>query len=133
MHDVHDTFARNIQVYGEPIHTMIDANSNPLYPYPQSASQEILSDSFQDIPARILFGKPAESVLTGGTVGHDSVITLPNGWARVKVDKQYTDIMMSSKRVAIDGSFFLFDSYPRPHGLFQGDYATFILRPINDK
>jgi hypothetical protein len=128
---LHDTFAKDIYVYGEPIRDVIDPNTNPLYGYPVKKSAATLTENVTTIKARILMGKPSNVVLTSGGEGKDSVVELPAGWARIKVKAEHEELIKTSKRVKIGNDFYSFDSHKREHGLFSTDYLTFYLRPLN--
>lgn len=132
IHDVHETFCRDITVCSEPIRTVVDPNVNPLYQFPRDASKVVLTPVSTVINARILAGTPSNETLADGTKYNDVPVAIPAGKVRIKVEKQYHQLISDCKRIDIDGMKYTVESHSRPHGIFETNYYTYFLRPIEE-
>lgn len=128
---IHDTFAREITVYQEAEKVLIstDPNFNPIFR--RSSSNIQVTPKKSTIIARILYGKDQEvDSVNGIGVDFQTKVSLPIGWVRLKVGKDGYEILKDCKRIEFDGRTFAPLSSNRPHGLFEIDYYTFLLQPI---
>lgn len=129
--DIHSTFSRPIQVAAEPTRTVISTSQNPLYSYPRSPEDVILTPNVRTINARILYGKPQNEGFADGTKYNDITVDIPAGWVRIKIAAADYEVLSSAKRITMDGLDFYIDSHSRGHGLFDINYYTFYLKPMN--
>ena len=123
---LHDTFARDIIVYKEAKKVVISTDPNYNYIYNETGS----GTNIQNIPqkqtfkARILYG-------TGGEIEYMSK-TKVGVYRRVRIKLKKEDYLQIQgvKRIELDGRMFLIDSDARPHGLFNVDFYTIHLNPV---
>jgi len=57
-------------------------------------------------------------------------IYTPQGETRIKVDASGAALIFGAKELQLNGIHFRIASAARPHGLFSGDYVTFMLKRV---
>ena len=127
----HDTFAREIVVRLDPTRTVVDINTNPLFPTPRKTNETVFTPVNYTIMARILYGRPRDATLSERTKYNDVAIDIHEGWVRIKVKDESYDILKDAKRITFDDKDFIVDSHSRGHGMFDVDFFTFYLKPVN--
>ena len=131
--DLHDTFARDIVVYKEAQKVVISTDPNYNYIYNNTGG----ATSVQNIPqkqtfkARILYDDNRDTEYFG-EFGSSTKIKRVDSASRVRIKLKKDDYLYikDAKRIEFDERMFLVDSDPRPHGLFEVDFYTLYLKPV---
>lgn len=131
MDEHHDTFAREIVVRLEPTRVVINLNTNPLFPQPMSEEDTDYTPVNHTIMARVLYGRPQDVTLSERTKYNDVAIDIPEGWCRIKIKAADYDLLKDTKRITVDDKDFIVDTHSRGHGLFDVNFYTFFLKPVN--
>lgn len=124
--NLHDTFARDIVVYKEAKKVIINTDPNYNYIYNNTGG----STSIQNVPqkfifkARILYNTNRDAQYFG------SAKTPGSGEVRIKLKKEDYNQIKDVKRIELDDRMFIVDSDPRAHGLFEVDFYTLYLKPV---
>ena len=126
---LHDTFGREVFIYKDAKKIIVSSDStfNSVYGLANNGTQTIQYEPVQrSIKARIIYGKQQnETNFPGTSVGAE----LSEGQVRITVTKEdYDNFVKGAKRAEVDGEKFIFDSDPRPQGMFGPDYYSFVLR-----
>jgi len=130
---IHDTFARNIIVYKEAQKVVISTDPNYNHLYGNSGP----TTSVSNVPVKKVFkarrryggGRALEDY--GETDSQLKVSRVDaSSQVRIKLKKADFEYIQSSKRIELDGRMFRTDSDPRAHGLFDVQFYTLFLRPI---
>lgn len=133
---VHDTFSRPIYYYKEAKTLVLNTNPdfNPIYqqngaPSSTTIKKVVQSGSFN---ARIQYDTDkSESYVSSHEIDSQLKLRLPDGYVRLKVDKNGLTQLRKTKRLEFDGRRFSVESDVRPHGLFEPSYYTFFLLPVD--
>jgi len=131
--DLHDTFARNIDVFKDSQKTVITTNPgyNPIYGNAGATTSIVNTPVSGTYKARILYGKDFRDTYFENTTNAKSDLNLdiPAGSVRMKITIAAYDFIKDSKRVDLDGVRYVIDSKFRGHGLFDTQYYTVYLKP----
>lgn len=134
--NVAETFERPITIYKEAQQTVIssDPNYNRFNAADQNAGNTVIPIRYS-FPARILYGKKSsnpymEPYLSKVDGKGQLKIRTPDEFVRIKIGPSGNAIMADSKRIEFDGTLFEVDSVVRPHGLFDVQYYTYYLKPL---
>ena len=127
------TWDRTLVVYQEAQKTVIisDANFNPLEQWNQNNTNITNTPVYSTISGRILWDKSQEwKYLTPyrGQGSQEAQIKAKDQTSRacrIKVDLSGYNLLVSAKKVEVDGVLLDPESQPRPHGLFSPDHWTF--------
>ena len=134
--NLHDTFARDIVVYKEAKKVVMNTDPNFNYIYNETGG----ATSIQNVPqsqtfkVRILYDNDRDTEYFG-EFGSMTKIKRVDAAARVRIKMKIADYnyIKDAKRIEFDGRMFLVDSDPRPHGLFDVDFYTLHLKPVEAK
>ncbi len=125
-----DTHIRALTVWQEAAHTVVtqDPNYNPYTAYNQNVSNVVNTPISSVISGRIMWDRGQEMpyLKLGGV--HPSELKVKdqtNRACRLKVDASGYALLVTAKKVEIDGFLMDRESEPRPHGLFTPDSWTF--------
>jgi hypothetical protein len=136
INELHDTFARDIYIYKEAKSTVISTSPNYNAIYQQNTAQsqtikrQVQSGKFS---ARITYDTDRnQENVTSPEIDSQLKIKMPDGYVRIKVDKNGYEYIKQSKRVEFDGRKFTIESDVRPHGLFEPTHYTFFLLPTEE-
>jgi len=127
--DIHDTFKRNINVYKKGQETLIDLGGggyNNLYDREKDSKNTPPSYEKYTIDARIKYigeGKEDELLDKRGLQ-----VEFPYGGIRLKLDKTAYDLLISSKRVEVDGQMYKVKSEASRTGPFGANYYIIYLQ-----
>jgi surface protein len=133
---VHDTFSRPIYYYKEAKTLVLNTNPefNPIYQQnggdsTQTIKKVVQSGSFN---ARIQYDTDkSESFVSSHEIDSQLKLRVPDGYVRLKVDKNGLAQLRKTKRLEFDSRRFSVESDVRPHGLFEPSYYTFFLLPVD--
>ena len=130
---LHDTFAREIVVYKEAQKVIINTDPNYNYLYNNSGA----TTSIKNVPqkmvfkARIFYDYNRELEYFGEATAQTKVERISaNDRVRIKLEKQDYEYIKGAKRIEFDGRMFFIDSDARAHGLFDVDFYTLFLKPV---
>lgn len=123
---LHDTFARDIIVYKEAQKVVISTDPNYNYIYNETGSGQ----NIQNVPQKQVF-KARVLYSTGGEIEYMSKTKVGvDRRVRIKLKKEDYAQIQGVKRIELDGRMFLIDSDARPHGLFDVNFYTMHLNPV---
>tara|TARA_B100000941_G_scaffold267634_1_gene223706 strand:- start:519 stop:977 length:459 start_codon:yes stop_codon:yes gene_type:complete len=130
---LHDTFSREIVVYKEAQKVVINTDVNYNYIYNNTGA----APSVQNVPqkfifqARILYDDNRDTEYFG-EFGSSTKVKRVDGNSRVRIKLKKDDYMQIKdlKRIEFDERMFMVDSDPRAHGLFEVDFYTLYLKPV---
>jgi len=133
---LHDTFARDIVVYKEAQKVVINTDLNYNYIYNNTGS----APSVQNVPqkfvfkARILYDDNRDTEYFG-EFGTSTKVKRVDSNSRVRIKLKKEDYMQIKdlKRIEFDERMFMVDSDPRAHGLFEVNFYTLYLKPVEAK
>ncbi|MBL69575.1 MAG: hypothetical protein CMO74_14235 [Verrucomicrobiales bacterium] len=132
--NLHDTFSRDIVVYKEAQKVVISTDPNYNYIYNQTSES---TSSVTNVPqkqvfkARIRYDDNRDTEYFGEFGTSTKISRVDSGSrVRIKLKKVDYDYIRDAKRIEFDGRMFLVDSDPRPHGLFDVDFYTLYLKPV---
>tara|TARA_R100001443_G_scaffold115662_2_gene133956 strand:- start:244 stop:708 length:465 start_codon:yes stop_codon:yes gene_type:complete len=135
---LHDTFAQSITVYKNAKKTLIASTPswNALYKRTNTGSNtsveySTVSSSFT---ARIYYQDLEKEYISdpGEQGGSQNKIILPAGSVKIVVQESAYDYIREARRVEFDGRKFSIKSDGNPSGLFDNQFFTFLLTPIDD-
>jgi hypothetical protein len=131
--NLHDTFARDIIVYKEAQKVIVSTDPNYNYIYNNSGP----TTSIENVPqkktfkARIFYDYNREMEYFGEANAQTKVERVSaNDRVRIKLKKADYDFIKDAKRIEFDGRMFFIDSDARAHGLFNVDFYTLFLKPV---
>jgi hypothetical protein len=131
--DLHDTFARDINVFKDSQKTIITTNLafNPIYGNAGATTSIVNTPVSGTYKARIQYGKDFRDTYFSedSKMKSDPNLDIPVGTVRLKVTVAAYDFIKDSKRIDLDGSRYVVDSKFRGHGLFDVQYYTLFLKP----
>lgn len=129
--DLHDIFARNITVITERANAVIEDNGNynafsdrkdPVITYTAETSTITARIKYLDKPednAELIFAGGG-----GGKIGGTAVpLAMKFGVIRLKINKQYNDLVASSSKIIVDGIDCQFMMNYVPQMLFNTNYS----------
>ena len=133
---LHDTFARDIVVYKEAKKVIINTDPNYNYIYNNTGG----AASVQNVPqkfvfkARILYDDNRDTEYFG-EFGTSTKVKRVDSNSRVRIKLKKEDYMQIKdlKRIEFDERMFMVDSDPRAHGLFDVNFYTLYLKPVEAK
>tara|TARA_B100000212_G_scaffold136765_1_gene102991 strand:- start:11300 stop:11758 length:459 start_codon:yes stop_codon:yes gene_type:complete len=133
---IHDTFARDIVVYKEAKKVIINTDPNYNYIYNNTGG----AASVQNVPqkfvfkARILYDDNRDTEYFG-EFGTSTKVKRVDSNSRVRIKLKKEDYMQIKdlKRIEFDERMFMVDSDPRAHGLFDVNFYTLYLKPVEAK
>ena len=133
--DLHDTFARDIDVYKEAKKVIINTDPNYNYLYGSSGKS---TPSVKNVPVKKIFKARIRydtdrNLEYFGETGTQIKVNRPdpNSTVRIKLKLEDYEFIKEAKRVELDGRMFHVESDPRPHGLFDSiQFITLFLKPI---
>lgn len=130
---LHDTFAREIVVYKEAQKVIINTDPNYNYIYNNTGP----TTSIENVPqkqifkARIFYDYNREMEYFGETNAQTKIERISaNDRVRIKLEKADHAYIKDAKRIEFDGRMFFIDSDARAHGLFDVDFYTLFLKPV---
>lgn len=130
---LHDTFARDIVVYKEAQKVVINTDPNYNYIYNNSGP----TTSIENVPqkkvfkARVFYDYNREMEYFGETNAQTKVERISaNDRVRIKLEKADYNYIKGAKRIEFDERMFFIDSDARAHGLFDVDFYTLFLKPV---
>lgn len=128
-----DTWNRPLVVYQESQKTVIisDPSWNPIEAWGQNSSEVLNTPVYSTVSGRILWDKAQEWKYLKPYAGQGSdqaqikVKDQTSRACRLKVDQSGYNLLVTAKKVEIDGVLMDPESQPRPHGLFSPNFWTF--------
>ena len=133
--NVHETFGRNITVFGEGRKVLIAASDeyNGVYGRTGSgATSTTVTAVTHTIKARIKYIKMEEEKLADGSINSQMGIELIDGSVKITVDSDGYDILKEAKRCEFEGKKYSISSKGRPEGIFGPKYYEFFLKPLEE-
>jgi len=133
---LHDTFARDIVVYKEAKKVIINTDPNYNYIYNETGGATTIENvpQKQIFKARVLYDDNRDMEYFGEFGGANKIRRVDSSSrVRIKLKKADFDYIKDAKRVEFDGRMFLVDSDARAHGLFNVDFYTLYLKPVEAK
>lgn len=135
MDDLHDTWAREVTGYKDPVKTVSTPNVGYNSIYGTRGISQPISNSPQSFTfnARILHGKEAEEdYLEDDSMNSQNKIKIPAGMCRLKIKAEDYAEVSEAKRFDFDGKKWILESDFRPHGLIGSvKFYTFFVRMTN--
>ena len=134
MDDLHDTFARDIQVIKEAAKTVSSQSSqfNSVYGTAGSSTSITYVTQSGSYKARVRYLRQDEEYFSDSQLDSQLKIKMPAGSVRLKVSGDAHDYLKDAKRIQLDNRRFTIFSDYRPHGLFDARYYTYYLKPIDE-
>ena len=133
--DIHETFARNINVYEEGEKVLISASSeyNGIYGKTSTGSSSTKKVVVSHVvKARIKYINAREQNFADGNVASQPNIDLVDGSVRITVNADGFNILKEAKRCEFEGRKYTIDSKGNPTGIFGPQYYHFFLSPIEE-
>ncbi len=133
--DIHETFARDITVYGEGKKVLISSSSeyNGIYGRTSSNTSSTSRTSVKNvIKARIKYINAREQNLSDGNISSQIGIETIDGSVRITVDESGFVILKEAKRCEFEGRKYTIESKGNPTGIFGPQYYHFYLCPIEE-
>ena len=132
--DLHETFARDIQIIKEAVKTVTTSNLQFNSVYGTAGSSQSINYTPQSgtYKARVQYLRQPEDYLTDSELDSQLKIKMPAGSVRIKVSGDAHLYLKDAKRVQFDDRRFTIHSDYRPHGLFDSRYYTYYLKPIDE-
>ena len=129
---IHATFGRPITIYQSATETVLVTNPDNNFLYQQAPMNSLTSTVIQSgvYLARILWGKKEDLVPFAGGGLAQNQIRLQEGHARIKLDPTGAAYIASAERIVFDNYTMMIDTSPRPHGLFDSNFRTLYLKPL---
>ena len=129
---MHATFGRPITIYQSATETVLVTNADNNFLYQQAPMNSITSTVIQSgvYLARILWGKKEDLVPFAGGGLTQNQIRLQEGHARIKIDPTGAAYIANAERIVFDNYTMMIDASPRPHGLFDPNFRTLYLKPL---
>jgi hypothetical protein len=132
--NVHETFAREITVYMDPVITVITASPtfNALYnaDLPSAVNTPEYTPVSYKFKARIHYMSQEQSLFPGAEA--QQRIVYPVGTIKIKVNAEAFGYLKEAKRVEFEGRRYSMVSDYKPFGIFGPKYYSFILSPIDE-
>ena len=130
--DIHQTFGRPITIYQSATETVLVTNPDNNFLYQQAPMNSLTSTVIQSgvYLARVLYGKREELVPFAGGGLSQNQIRLSEGEVRIKLDPTGASYLAGAERVQFDGTTFMVNTDPRPHGLFDPNFKTYYLKKV---
>lgn len=130
--DMQATFGRPITIYQSATETVLVTNPDNNFLYQQAPMNSLTSTVINSgvYTARILWGKREELVPFAGGGLSQNQIRLQEGHARIKLDPTGASYIANADRVVFDQYTMMVDTSPRPHGLFDPNFVTLYLKPV---
>ena len=134
MDDLHDTFARDVQIIKEAKKTVTSPNSqfNSVYGTAGSSTSLVYETQSGTYKARVQYLRQDEEYFSDSQLDSQLKIKIPAGSVRLKVSGDAHDYLKDAKRIQLDERRFTIFSDYRPHGLFDSRYYTYYLKPIDE-
>jgi hypothetical protein len=131
--DMQATFGRPITIYQSATETVLVTNPDNNFLYQNAPTNSITSTVINSgvYLARILWGKREDLVPFAGGGLAQNQIRLKEGHARIKLDPTGASYIASAERIVFDENTMMIDTSPRPHGLFDPNFRTLYLKPLN--
>lgn len=129
---IHDSFARDIVCYKDAEQVVIstDPNYNPLYGTAGQTTSIVNTPVYQTFKARIFYKDDfKKDYFSERELPVQMKIKEVLGTVRIKVDASAYSFLKDCKRFDIDGSRYVLNSEPRPHGILDVQYYSFYLKP----
>lgn len=136
-YNLHATFGRPIVMYKMAKQVVINTNPGHNFLFENAPTNDTIQDVIQSgvFLARILYGKKQNldpfSTPTIGGGSDQSNIRLDEGDIRIKLDPTGASYIQDAERIIIDGNICQVNTSPRPHGLFDPKFQTFVLKRLN--
>lgn len=130
--DIHQTFGRPITIYQSATETVLVTNPDNNFLYQQAPMNSLTSSVINSgvYTARILWGKKEDLVPFAGGGLAQNQIRLQEGHARIKLDPTGAAYIAGAERIVFDSYTMMVDTSPRPHGLFDPNFRTLYLKPV---
>lgn len=127
-----DTWMRPLMIWQEPQKTVVisDPNYNPIEAYNQNSTKITNTPVVYSVSGRILWDKQQEWKYVTPYPGHGTnegqikAKDQTSRACRLKVDQSGYNLLLTAKKVEIDGVMMDPESQPRPHGLFFPTFYT---------
>ncbi len=127
-----DTWMRPLTIWQEPQKMVVisDVNYNPIEAYNQNNTEITNIPVFYSVSGRILWDKQQEwkyalpYTSRGKDEGQLKAKDQTTRACRLKVDQSGYNLLLTAKKVEIDGVLMDPESQPRPHGLFYPTFYT---------
>jgi|TARA_R110000824_G_scaffold107299_4_gene253502 hypothetical protein len=134
MDDLHDTFARDVQIIKEAKKTVTSPNSqfNSVYGTAGSSTSLVYETQSGTYKARVQYLRQDEEYFSDSQLDSQLKIKIPAGSVRLKVSGDAHDYLKDAKRIQLDDRRFTIFSDYTPHGLFDSRYYTYYLKPIDE-
>ena len=135
MKSIHNTFARDIKFIKDAKRIILSTDPHYNYLYKtvrgsvSTIKREITEKTFK---ARVLYVGRQDEGLFDSEANAQIKVEKNVGEVRIKVDSTGHSYLKDAKRVELDGRLFTVSTDERPHGLFEPQFFTFYLKPIND-
>tara|TARA_R100000995_G_C3411622_1_gene89643 strand:- start:106 stop:558 length:453 start_codon:yes stop_codon:yes gene_type:complete len=134
MDDLHDTFAREIQIIKEAVKTVSTSSAqfNSVYGTAGASTSLTYTPQSGTYKARVQYMRQDEDYFTDSQLDSQLKIKMPAGSVRIKVSGDAHEYLKDAKRIQFDSRRFTIQSDYRPHGLFDARYYTYYLKPIDE-
>ena len=135
LRDVHDTFSRDIAIIKEAQKTVSTPSSsfNSVYGTAGATTSIVNVTQSGTFKARVKYFNQEEQYFSSETdVDSQLKIKLPAGTVRIKVSGDAHEYLKDAKRIQLDNRRFTIDGDSRPHGLFDAQFYTYYLKPIDE-
>lgn len=124
------TFFRPLIIYQEAQTTVVvsDPNWNPIEAWNQNNTNIVNTPVYSTVSGRILWDKQQEWKFMKPYQGEQAQLKVKDQTSRacrIKVDQSGYNLLLTAKKVEVDGVMLDQESQPRPHGLFAPDFWTF--------
>jgi hypothetical protein len=127
-----NTWERTLVIYQEAQKTVVvsDPNWNPIEAWNQNNSDITNTPVYSTVSGRIMWDKQQEWKYMKPYAGQGGEAQIKvkdqtSRACRLKVDSSGYNLLLTAKKVEIDGVLMDPESQPRPHGLFTPNYWTF--------
>lgn len=134
MDDLHDTFAREIQIIKEAVKTVSTSSAqfNSVYGTAGASTSLTYTPQSGTYKARVQYMRQDEDYFADSQLDSQLKIKMPAGSVRIKVSGDAHEYLKDAKRIQFDSRRFTIQSDYRPHGLFDARYYTYYLKPIDE-
>lgn len=124
------TWFRPLVIYQEAQKTVVvsDPNWNPIEAWNQNNTNVVNTPVFSTVSGRILWDKQQEWKYMKPYEGQQAQLKVKDATSRscrIKVDQSGYSLLVTAKKVEVDGVLLDPESQPRPHGVFAPDFWTF--------
>lgn len=133
--DVHETFAREINVFGKGCKVNISSSPtyNSIYGRKSSGERGLEVEPIKNtIKARIRYIDASSDFVTSSDVQSELNIKIPDGSVRLTVDQAGFTILKDASRCEFEGRKYEIISKGNPTGMFGPQYFEFFLMPTDE-